>query len=444
MLKRPALCVGDVALRMHVQELLAAADWELHGASDFRAANRLLAEHEFRVGLVLYADLSDARCSELAEFLRSHGDLEWVGCFGASAPTRPRCRDLIVNHLFDHHTVPINGTHLGMCLGHAHGRALLRESVPAGLTEEDAIVGSSIAVLELRRQARLIAATSAPALIGGESGSGKELIAHAIHRQSARARGPFVAVNCGAISPSLIHSELFGHERGAFTGAVAERRGLLESADHGTLFLDEIGDLPLEQQTSLLRFLEEGSINRVGGTRTMKLDVRVAAATHVDLQQAVRVGRFRQDLFYRLSVLPLRVPPLRERREDIRRIAAHAFRKYSAEKAPALRGISREAYAAMEAHHWPGNVRELINRMRRAMIMAQGRLILPLDLELEPAYDTALLRALDRAREQAERKTIECTLQSTRGNIASAARHLGVSRMTLYRLLVKHGINPSR
>jgi DNA-binding NtrC family response regulator len=445
MLNRKVLFLGEAALRAQIQGVLATSGWDIHGASDMRGANRLLAEHRFHVGVLVFHDLTEPRCADLGEFLRSHAELEWIGCFGEGVAARPCCRDMIVNHLFDHHTLPIHGGHLLMCLGHAHGRALLRESAqPLVLSDEDAIVGASLALLELRRQTQLIARTTAPALIRGESGSGKELIAQSIHRLSPRSRGPFVAVNCGAISPWLVHSELFGHERGAFTGATCERRGLLESADKGTLFLDEIGDLPREQQTNLLRFLEEGSINRVGGSRTMQLDVRVVAATHVDLQRAVNNGSFRQDLFYRLSVLPLWVPPLRERREDIPRIAAHVFRKYAADKAPGLKGISREAEVAMQAYSWPGNVRELINRVRRGMIMAQGRLLLPHDLELEAPSRALWERALDHARGQAERKAIAATLESNGRNISGAARQLGVSRMTLYRLLVKHGINASQ
>jgi transcriptional regulator with PAS, ATPase and Fis domain len=209
-------------------------------------------------------------------------------------------------------------------------------------------------------------------LIWGESGSGKELAAQAIHDRSGRARAPFVPINCGAMSPTLIHSELFGYERGAFTGATHGKAGLIESADGGTLFLDEIGDLPKDQQANLLRFLQEKTVCRLGSTRAIEVDVRVLAASHIELQDAVARGDFREDLYYRLAVLPIRVPPLRERKDDLAALAGHFFRSYANEKSPRLKGFSDRAIAAILDHPWPGNVRELINRVRRAMVMSDA------------------------------------------------------------------------
>jgi DNA-binding NtrC family response regulator len=246
-------------------------------------------------------------------------------------------------------------------------------------------------------------------------------------------------VNCGAIPSTLIQSELFGHEKGAFTGADREKRGLIEAASGGTLFLDEIGDLPRELQINLLRFLQEGTISRVGSIRTIRVDARVIAATHVDLERAVANGSFREDLFYRLNVLSLRVPPLRERNEDIETLAEHFFDKFAAEKSPRLKGFSDRAFAAMRAHTWPGNVRELINRIRRAMVMAQGRLITPADLGLEKSVG-APQEALEEARTRAEQNAIATSLKRAGKNVTLAAKHLGVSRMTLYRLMAKHGM----
>jgi two-component system response regulator HydG len=293
--------------------------------------------------------------------------------------------------------------------------------------------------VQLRSQIRKVAATSAPVLVSGESGSGKELAAQAIHRISARADGPFIAINCGAISPSLVHSELFGHERGSFTGAVSERRGLIEAANGGTIFLDEIGDLSLDLQTNLLRFLQEKTISRLGSARSIRVDARVVAASHVNLEKAVTAGRFRQDLFYRLNVLGLAVPPLRERKGDITMLAGHFFRQCIADTTSRLEGFSQQALAAMMAHDWPGNVRELFNRVQRAVVMADRRLIAAADLGLagEPA---AILVGLDSARTQAEREAIHLSLQRVGRNVSQAARELGVSRMTLYRLMEKHGI----
>ena len=437
------LCVGGADTAGPICEHLQGAGWEVHRAADSRSAKRILAQHRFTVGLLVYANLSDALCAELDGFLAASGSLEWVGCFDAASVVRPECRDLILTYLFDHHTLPVDLQRMTVCLGHAHGRASLRETVEiAESTRGDAaVLGQSKAIIELLRQVRRSANADAPVLICGESGSGKELVAQAVHQHSSRARGPFVAINCGAIQPALIQSELFGHEKGAFTGAVGEKHGLFEAANGGTVFLDEIGDLPLDLQVNLLRFLQEGTISRVGSTRVLRLDVRVVAATNVDLEKAVAEGRFREDLFYRLNVLPLRVVPLRERREDIKLLAHHFFCKFAAEKGPKVKGFSRLATMTMEAHTWPGNVRELINRVRCSMIMAEGKFIMPADLGLEAPGGPELQNVLDDARLRAERGAIHSSLQQSGRNVAISARQLGVSRMTLYRLMVKHGLN---
>jgi len=278
-------------------------------------------------------------------------------------------------------------------------------------------------------------------LISGESGSGKELAARAIHEASARAAGPFVPVNCGAIQASLIQSELFGYSRGAFTGAARERRGFFEAANHGTLFLDEIGDLPLDLQINLLRFLQEATITPVGSTQSIPVDVRIVAATNVNIGAAIISGAFREDLFYRLNVLPLQVPPLRERKEDIEPLALHFFDKFAHEKNPRLKGFTQRALVLMQAHDWPGNVRELINCVRRAMVMADGRLIKPKDLGLPEDALHQHREDLTETRTRAERGAIFVSLQHTGRNVTQAAKQLGVSRMTLYRLMAKHGIS---
>ncbi|WP_230027824.1 sigma-54-dependent Fis family transcriptional regulator [Massilia sp. Bi118] len=292
----------------------------------------------------------------------------------------------------------------------------------------------------LHAQIERVSKVPAPVLIWGESGSGKELTAQSIHTRSPRGGGPFVAVNCGAISPTLIHSELFGYERGAFTGATQGKAGLIESADGGTLFLDEIGDLPKELQANLLRFLQEQTICRLGSTRQIRVDVRVVAASHVQLQDAVVTGTFREDLYYRLAVLPLTVPSLRERRDDLIALAEHFFDVYAAEKAPGLRGFSDRAFAAILEHDWPGNVRELINRVRRAMVMADGRLIAPEDMGLAHSIAIQPPAALDDTRMRSERSALRDCLDRSGQNVSRAARELGVSRTTMYRLLDKHGM----
>ncbi len=318
--------------------------------------------------------------------------------------------------------------------------ATLRARAPAP-SSHMALTGASEAIVRLRKQIARVAQVSAPVLIWGESGSGKELAAQAIHAQSARAQAPFVPINCGAIPPALIQSELFGHVRGAFTGAGQDKAGLIESAAGGTMFLDEIADLPKDLQSNLLRFLQEKTIYRVGSTRSLAVDVRIIAASHVKLQQAVAEGAFREDLYYRLNVLPLDVPPLRERTGDLELLAQQFFHLYAADKAPRLKGFSSAALRAIRAHPWPGNVRELINRIRRAMVLAEGRLIAAHDLGL---VDSASARpgraALGDSRNGAERAAILASLQRAGGNVTHAARELAVSRMTLYRQMAKHGI----
>ena len=437
---RRLLCVTKKFSDSAWVEDLASDGWAVQTVSDLTAAHRLLQTTPYLAGLLVPGAIDEADCAELDSFLRAHGTQEWVGAFEPAVLATPGCRDLIVDHLFDHHTLPVKIGAISATLGHALGHAGLRRSAhPEMAPNAGNIVGGSPAARELLRQIERVARVEAPVLVRGESGCGKELAAQAIHRHSRRANGPFVPVNCGAIQATLIQSELFGHVKGAFTGASQEGRGLIDAANGGTIFLDEIGDLSLELQTNLLRFLQEKTINRVGSTRSIHVDARVIAATHVDLEKAVAEGRFREDLFYRLNVVPLRVPSLRERQADVGVLAEHFFRQFTAEKGPQLKGFSRRALVALAEHIWPGNVRELMNRVRRAMVMAEGRLITPVDLGLQ-ADDSHTWEALEDARTRAERGAISTSLQQAGSNVTVAARQLGVSRMTLYRLMAKHGI----
>ena len=384
----------------------------------------------------------------MTALLHSSPGMQWIGVFPPGICDLEPWRELIVDSLVDFHTTPLDTVRFSQTIGHTYGMARLLDQmkldqatpVPA-LPVAGEIVGSSPAMAQLQRHIRKVARVDAPVLLAGESGSGKELAAQQLHRFSARSAGPFVPVNCGAIPAGLIQSELFGYERGAFTGASQSRQGMFESAAGGTLFLDEIADLSLELQANLLRFLQEKTINRVGSTQSIRIDVRIVAATHGDLEDAVQTGRFRQDLFYRLNVLALTVPPLRERVEDISLLANHFFAKFFAEKNPRLVGFSTRAIHAMEAHPWPGNVRELINRVRRAMVMAEGRLIKLGDLGLERRIESRLKEELGDVRVNAERHAIVAGLHRAHRNVTQAARDLGVSRMTLYRLMAKHDIN---
>ncbi len=311
---------------------------------------------------------------------------------------------------------------------------------PAHAGDGDALanlLGQSEAMLAMRTTLRKFAPVELPVLITGETGTGKEVAAHALHQLSPRASKPFQAINCGAIPPTLVQSELFGHERGAFTGATGRRQGLFESAHTGTVFLDEVGDLPLDAQTSLLRVLQEGTLERVGSNQAICVDVRILAATHVDLERAVEQGRFRRDLYYRLNVLHLSMPPLRKRNGDIDLLASHFLANFRNRHRIRARGYSSEARQAMAQFDWPGNVRELLNRVQRAAVTAEGELITCADLELAGS-GTGNGNPLDHLRTHAERETLLAYLQQSRYNISACARLMKVSRVTIYRLCRKH------
>jgi len=293
---------------------------------------------------------------------------------------------------------------------------------------------------------RKVAGTNAPVLLLGESGTGKEMAAAAIHRRSARKDGPFVAINCNAIPENLLESELFGHEKGAFTGAHIQRKGMMETASGGTLFLDEIGELPAAIQVKLLRFLQEQRFQRVGGRQEIQIDTRLVAATNADLKQLIDSGKFREDLYFRLAVVTIRLLPIRERGEDILFLAREFLQRYAAQSGRTKLVFAPDALRAMSHYLWPGNVRELQNRVKRAVIMASGSRVTAKDLELEQHQDVASSSAttLKHAREEVEREMIKEALKKNSGKITSAAAELGISRPTLYELIEKLGIAKER
>jgi two-component system NtrC family response regulator len=307
-------------------------------------------------------------------------------------------------------------------------------------TAFEGILGSSPEMQEVFATIHKVATTDAPVLVVGESGTGKELVARAVHQQSGRRGGPFVAINCGAIPENLLESELFGHEKGAFTGAHTQRKGRIELAQGGTLFLDEIGELPLPLQVKILRFLQEHQLERVGGRETITVDTRVLAATNVDLQQAMAEGHFREDLYYRLGVVIIALPPLRERGEDVLLLAKALLQRYTAEARYKITGFTRQAMSALQSYSWPGNVRELENRIKRAVIMAQGPRLMPADLDLDSPFDQYKGQGLKEAREAVEKDFIQRALARNKGNITRTATDLGVSRPTLHELISKYAI----
>jgi len=302
------------------------------------------------------------------------------------------------------------------------------------------IVTASVPMLKVCRDIEKLAATNVPVLLLGESGTGKEALAAALHELGPRAKQPFVAINCGAIPENLLESELFGHERGAFTGAVRQSIGKIESAHKGTLFLDEIGDLPHQLQVKLLRFLQDQIIERIGGRQKIQVDVRIVSATNANLEEKIALGSFRGDLFYRMNAVTVRIPPLRERTGDAMLLANFFLNRFNREFSRDIRGFTEAAVAALDAHDWPGNVREMENRLKRAVVMAETRMIGVADLELaagEQALPDLDLRA---ARARAERAVVQAALARGNNTLATAARLLGVSRPTLYALMAEHGI----
>ncbi len=303
------------------------------------------------------------------------------------------------------------------------------------------IITSSDAMLKVCRTVERLAGTNVTVLLLGESGTGKEALARALHELGPRAKQPFVAINCGAIPENLLESELFGYERGAFTGAVKQTIGKIEAANKGTLFLDEIGDLPHQLQVKLLRFLQEQVIERIGGRSTIPVDVRVVSATNMMLEEQITEGKFRNDLFYRLNSVTVRIPPLRERPGDAMLLARFFLSRFNREFSRNLRGFSEEAISAISAHGWPGNVRELENRMKRAVVMADGKLVEAVDMELAAGERDAEDLDLRAARLRAEREVLQKALARSNGTLATAAKLLGVSRPTLYTLLEAHGLS---
>lgn len=320
----------------------------------------------------------------------------------------------------------------------------------------EGILGSNEKMEEVFKTVGKVAKATAPVLILGESGTGKEMIANAIHRRSPFKNKPFVAINCNAIPENLIESELFGYEKGSFTGANTQKIGLIETAAGGTLFLDEIGDLPPPMQVKMLRFLQEKRIQRVGGRQEIEVDVRVLAATHVDLTDAIKEGRFREDLYFRLAVVVCKLPPLRERGDDIILLAQDFLKRFGKQNGRENLAFDPQALKAIASYPWPGNVRELQNRVQRAVIMADGRRITCEDLEIPSitgvgdaappiaagtTVDVSLAGGLKEAREALERELVNQALEKTDGNISAAAKELGVSRPTFYELMNKLGIS---
>lgn len=447
---RQALLIGDSRIASIVALSSQRFSWRFEQTNCLNEARQLLHDNPPLLGVILLGAHHAGQFPQLERLLTLAPTTLWVALIDAVSLNDTRIFELIARHCHAYLSLPLHPERLHHVLESTFDMARLLamnsapHTLPPTIRPQSSMIGRSQAIQTLVRDIEKIAVVDAPVLITGESGTGKELTAKLIHEQSARRQGPFHAINCGALPAGLVQSELFGHERGAFTGADRRKIGIIESAAGGTLLLDEIGDLPLELQVNLLRFLEDHRVSRLGGLQETEVDVRVLAATHVDLEEAVKAKRFREDLYHRLNVLQARTPPLRERPEDIEELAAHFLAQFRAEAAHRVRGFSHDSLVTMRQYHWPGNIRELINRVRRAVVMCEQRLISPNNLGLERRKDIDRYHSsLDEVRDGAERDAVIAALARNKHQVLHAARDLGVSRATLYRLIEKHSVHRS-
>ena len=450
MTDKPVLLIVEDDLALQRQLRWAYEGYEIVGAATRREAIEALRSREPAVvtldlGLPPDPDGTSEGFATLAEMLALKPDTKIIVASGHGA--RDSALQAIALGAWDFYAKPIDIDALGLIVArafHVHAleaenrRLAARETAAAGF---GGLLYASDAMAKVVRTIERVAPADVSVMLLGASGTGKEVLARGIHDHSPRRRGDFVAINCAAIPETLLESELFGHEKGAFTGAVKTTPGKIEQAEGGTLFLDEIGDVPLPLQVKLLRFLQERVIERIGGRKPIAVDTRIVCATHQDLEAMVADGRFREDLYYRLAEIVVRIPGLADRPGDASLLARAFVRRHAAAMNPAVTGLAPDALAAIEAWGWPGNVRELENRIKRAVIMADGKAVTAADLDLDAATDEALPLNLRTAREQADRKAIRQALAQADGNISGASRLLGVSRPTLYDLLKSYDLH---
>lgn len=442
---RPLLVLGSCELADKLAFDLAESGWRLLQADTLEDASALCHQQDILAGLAVLPDpLTDSAFQRVRLAVEQLADLHWVAILPREALARADVRRFVVGELHDYQAHPADPLRLGFALDGAWGLAALTQAdagerrAPSG--GRFGMIGTSLPMRRLYAAIERVAETDLPVLITGETGTGKELVARAIHAQSRRAAAPFVALNCAALPASLVHSELFGVVKGAFTGASSANPGLIRTAHGGTLLLDEIGEMPLEAQASLLRFLDDKVVMPLGGRKGFTVDVTVIASTNRDLHQEAREGRFRQDLLYRLDTLSIRTPPLRDRPSDIHSLAEH-FRQTEADALPQrLRGFTDHALAWLHARTWPGNVRQLRNCVIQAGVQCDADQITYNDLSRVGSAHDAPEQSLDQAVNGAERGTLEQLLTRNRGNVSKTARELKVSRMTVYRLMAKHDI----
>jgi len=422
--------------------------YEVVCAGDRTSAIEALRAHEPAVvtldlGLPPDPDGTDEGFATLAEILRLKPDTKVIVATGHGA--RESATKAVAMGAYDFYKKPVDIDELGFIVARAfHLHEIEEENRRlehgAGATVLGSIITAAPEMLKVAKTIERVATADVSVMLLGASGTGKELLARAVHEKSGR-KGDFIAINCAAIPENLLEAELFGYERGAFTGAVKSNVGKIELAQGGTLFLDEVGDIPLPLQVKLLRFLQERVIERIGGRQPIAVDTRIVCATHQDLDAMIAEGRFREDLYYRLAEIVVTIPSLAERSGDAVLLARHFVNRFSRELNPGIQSLTADAIEAIDAHGWPGNVRELENRMKRAVIMTDGKSVTAADLDLQAkaaASEGALAINLRAAREIADRKAIRQAMSRTDNNISGAAKLLGISRPTLYDLLKQY------
>lgn len=447
---RPALLLVDDDAEIRDQMKWAlASDYQLQEASDRSTALAHVREAMPRLilldlGLPPDIDGASEGLAILRETLRLNPTAKVIVITGNS--DRAMAVAAIESGAYDFIEKPVQLNVLKVVLQRAaylsnleqEHRALQQQ---ARQNDFEELVGDSSKMQDVLRMIRRVGPSDVPVLIAGESGTGKELVARAIHSQSARKGEVFVTINCGAIPETLLESELFGYEKGSFTGATQQRKGRIESAQRGTLFLDEIGDIPLGLQVKLLRFLQDHTIQRLGAKETIAVDARILAATNVDLKKAISEGRFREDLYYRLCVVTIEVPALSERGSDITLLARTFLTKFAEVEQKPLKGFTPQALEALTSHNWPGNVRELENRIKRAAVMAEGKYVTPANLELkDPSSIEGEVSTLRASRNNREKDLVRLAMEKAEWNVSRAATELGISRPTLYQLLARYGL----
>ena len=445
----PKLLIVEDDLGLQRQLRWAYEDYEVLGAGSRAEAIDLLRAEEpdvvtLDLGLPPDPDGTSEGFATLGEILALKPDTKVIVATGHGA--RESALRAIAGGAYDFYQKPVDIDELGLIVSRAfHVHALEKENARLAETASDdnRVLGRMITgapeMLKVARTIERVANADVSVMLLGASGTGKELLARGVHDSSSRRNGAFIAINCAAIPETLLESELFGHEKGAFTGAVKTTEGKIEQANGGTLFLDEVGDIPLPLQVKLLRFLQERVIERVGGRRPIPVDTRVVCATHQNLEAMIANGSFREDLYYRLAEIVIRIPALAERPGDAVLLAKHFLTRFATDMNPQVKGLAPDALAVIDAWAWPGNVRELENRMKRAVIMSEGKLVTAGDLDLDGmGEDEPDVINLKTVREMADRKAIRRAIARTQGNISGAAKMLGISRPTLYDLLKQY------